>query len=108
MDAEAFQEDPESLVSIPSLINPEIEKEAGRRKARSQDDRAKCVRVTRRGGRYASQRRNQKTEFKGKTQKKTSRNKFMKKSGMPDRVDRVKNFREDHSNSRQRAQFWVC
>ena len=34
------------------------EKEVGRRRAHSKDDRAKRVRVTRRGGREASERRN--------------------------------------------------
>ena len=57
MDAKALQEDLESLGFTPSLAKPEMGKEVERRRARSQDDRAKRVRVTRRGDRDASEKR---------------------------------------------------
>ena len=57
MGAKSLKEDLQSLGFTPSLAKPEMGKEVGRRRARSQDDRAKCVRVTRRGGRDASERR---------------------------------------------------
>ena len=57
MDAKALQDDLQSLGFTPSLAKPEIGKEVGRRRARSEDKRVKRVRVTRRGGKKASERR---------------------------------------------------
>ena len=52
MDAKALEEDLQSLGFTPSLAKPETGKEVGRQSARLQDDIAKSVRVTRRGGRH--------------------------------------------------------
>ena len=46
-----------TLDFTPSLAKPEIGKEVGRQRACSYDERVKRVRVTRRGGREASERR---------------------------------------------------
>ena len=56
MDSKALQDDLQSLGFTPRLAKPEMRKEVRRRRARSQDDRVKLVRVTRRGGREASER----------------------------------------------------
>ena len=71
MDAKALQDDLQSRGFTPSLAKPEMGKEVERRKARSHDQRIKCIRVsennsnifhriltmTLRGGREASERR---------------------------------------------------
>ena len=57
VDARALQENLQSLSFTPSLAKPEMEKEFGRRRARSQDEKGKRVRVTRRGGKEALERR---------------------------------------------------
>ena len=55
MEAKAIQKDLESYDFSPSLAKSEIRKEVGRRRARSKDERMKCVSVTRKGGREASE-----------------------------------------------------
>ena len=57
MDARALQDDLQSLGFTPSLAKPEIGKEIGRRRSRSQVKRVKCLRVTCRGGKEALERR---------------------------------------------------
>ena len=57
MDARALQDDLQSLGFTSSLAKPEIGKEIGRRRARSQVKRVKCLRVTRRGGKETLERR---------------------------------------------------
>ena len=55
MDEKAILDNLQSLGFTPSLAKPEMGKQFERRRARSYDDRAKRVRVTRRGIRGASQ-----------------------------------------------------
>ena len=57
--AKALQEDLQSLGFTLSLAKPEMEKEVERRRARSYDDRAKRVRVTRKRFRDASDRKSE-------------------------------------------------
>ena len=57
MDAKTPQEDLESLGFTSCLAKPATGKKVRRRRARSYHDRAKRVRVTRRAGRDASERR---------------------------------------------------
>ena len=57
MDAKALQDDLQSLGFTPSLAKPEIGKEFRGQRARSQDERVKSVRVTRRGGKETSENR---------------------------------------------------
>ena len=57
MDAKVLQNDLQSLGFTPSLAKPETGKEAGRRRACSEDERVKWVRVTRSGGKETSERR---------------------------------------------------
>ena len=57
MDAKALLDNLQSLGFTPSLAKSEMRKEVGRRRTRSYDERVKSVRVTRRGGKEASERR---------------------------------------------------
>ena len=59
LDAKALQDNQQSLGFTPSLAKPEMEKKVRRRRARSQDERVKWVRVTRRGDREASEKRSE-------------------------------------------------
>ena len=59
MDTKALHEDLQSLSFTPSLAKPEMGKKVGRQRARSYDEKVKRVRMTRRGGKDASERRSE-------------------------------------------------